>query len=102
MPAHLLAPCAQVLTSTSPEDQAAGLRTLLKMQCGDGLMHESVHVDNLKACTRKWFEVRWHAGPGRRDDGGQACRIVKSCVQFICKTPCMLRLILPNPPTCYP
>lgn len=57
MPAHLLAPCAQVLTSTSPEDQAAGLRTLLKMQCGDGLMHESVHVDNLKACTRKWFEV---------------------------------------------
>ena len=28
------------------------------MQCGDGLMHESVHVDNLTACTRKWFEVR--------------------------------------------
>ncbi|KAI7846176.1 hypothetical protein COHA_000346 [Chlorella ohadii] len=47
---------SEVLTSTSPEDQAAGLRTLLKMQCGDGLMHESVHVDNLKACTRKWFE----------------------------------------------
>jgi meiotically up-regulated gene 157 (Mug157) protein len=47
----------EVLTATTPEEKAAGLRTLLKLQCGDGLMHESVHVDNLKQCTRKWFEV---------------------------------------------
>lgn len=37
--------------------QARALRTLLKMQCQDGLMHESVHVDDLGQCSRKWFEV---------------------------------------------
>ncbi|EFN60034.1 hypothetical protein CHLNCDRAFT_49501 [Chlorella variabilis] len=42
--------------TNSPQDQAQGLRTLLKLQCGDGLMHESVHVDNTRQCTRKWFE----------------------------------------------
>ena len=46
----------EVLTASSPQDQAQGLRTLLKLQCGDGLMHESVHVDNTRQCTRKWFE----------------------------------------------
>lgn len=58
----------QVLTTTSPEEQATGLRTLLKMQCGDGLMHESVHVNDLKSCTRKWFEAR----EGRREGSGGA------------------------------
>eukprot|EP00887_Chlorella_sp_A99_P007759 scaffold20.g7759.t1 len=46
----------EALTATAPAEQAAGLRTLLKLQCGDGLMHESVHVDDLKRCTRRWFE----------------------------------------------
>ncbi|PSC74838.1 glycosyl hydrolase [Micractinium conductrix] len=46
----------EVLTASSPEEQAEGLKLLLKLQCGDGLMHESVHVDDLNQCTRKWFE----------------------------------------------
>ncbi|KAL4449424.1 hypothetical protein ABPG77_007068 [Micractinium sp. CCAP 211/92] len=46
----------EVLTASTPQEQADGLRTLLKLQCGDGLMHESVNVDDLKQCTRKWFE----------------------------------------------
>lgn len=46
----------EALTAPTPEEQAEGLRTLLKLQCGDGLMHESVNVDNVRACTRKWFE----------------------------------------------
>ena len=49
----------EALTAGSASEQAEGLRTLLKLQCGDGLMHESVHVDNLQQCTRKWFEVGW-------------------------------------------
>ncbi len=53
---------AQVLTASTPQEQADGLRTLLKLQCGDGLMHESVNVDDLKQCTRKWFEVRQLVG----------------------------------------
>ena len=53
----------EALTAGSASEQAEGLRTLLKLQCGDGLMHESVHVDNLQQCTRKWFEVGgWVAG----------------------------------------
>ena len=48
---------SEALTAATPEEQAAALRTLLKMQCGTGLMHESVHVDDLTKCTRKWFEV---------------------------------------------
>jgi meiotically up-regulated gene 157 (Mug157) protein len=31
------------------------LEYLLKMQCGTGSMHESVHVDNLSACSRPVF-----------------------------------------------
>lgn len=46
----------EVLTATTPEEKAEGLKTLLKLQCGDGLMHESVNVNDLKQCTRKWFE----------------------------------------------
>lgn len=26
------------------------------MQCGNGVMHESVHVTNTQQCTRTWFE----------------------------------------------
>ena len=36
--------------------QAGLLRDLLKMQCGNGLMHESVDVDSPMDCTRPIFE----------------------------------------------
>ena len=54
--AWALGTLSEALTSPTPEDRAEKLRLLLKLQCGDGLMHESIHVDNLKRCTRKWFE----------------------------------------------
>jgi hypothetical protein len=79
-PANHVWPMALVvqgLTSTTAEERADMLRTLLKLQCGNGLMHESgarlvlgcrefacprlppvlpaVNVDNLQACTRSWF-----------------------------------------------
>ncbi|EFN57713.1 hypothetical protein CHLNCDRAFT_142936 [Chlorella variabilis] len=50
-----LAIAVQGLTARSTEERAEMLRTLLKMQCGNGLMHESVNVDNLQSCTRTWF-----------------------------------------------
>lgn len=46
----------QGLTTNDAEDQAAILRSLLDMQCGNGLMHESIHVDHPIACTRPIFE----------------------------------------------
>lgn len=46
----------QGLTSASPEEQASTLRGLLDMQCGNGLMHESVDVNFPQACTRPIFE----------------------------------------------
>lgn len=38
--------------------QARIIKTMLKLQCGNGLMHESVSVSNLNSCTRPVFEVR--------------------------------------------
>lgn len=46
----------QGLTTNDAEDQAVILRSLLDMQCGNGLMHESIHVDHPVACTRPIFE----------------------------------------------
>lgn len=46
-------------TEPTPEGavhQAGLVRDLLKMQCGNGLMHESVDVDDPMACTRPIFE----------------------------------------------
>jgi meiotically up-regulated gene 157 (Mug157) protein len=39
-----LAIMVQGLTSSDPYEQAGLLQVLLRMQCGNGLMHESVHV----------------------------------------------------------
>ncbi|KAL4425793.1 hypothetical protein ABPG75_009809 [Micractinium tetrahymenae] len=50
-----LALSVQGLTATTAAERAEMLRTLLKMQCGNGLMHESVSVNDLNSCTRKWF-----------------------------------------------
>lgn len=47
---------SEALTSTSAQDKARHLIDLLKIQCNDGLMHESIDVDDLSKCTRKWFE----------------------------------------------
>lgn len=46
----------QALTSTNLEEQAKILKDLILLQCGNGLMHESVHVENLQQCTRPVFE----------------------------------------------
>ena len=54
--AWALGTLSEALTATTAEDRAEKLRLLLKLQCGDGLMHESIHVDQLNECTRKWFE----------------------------------------------
>lgn len=51
-----LALMVQGLTSSDPNEQAALLRVLLRMQCGNGLMHESVHVSAPRRCTRPHFE----------------------------------------------
>jgi meiotically up-regulated gene 157 (Mug157) protein len=36
----------QGLTSSDPYEKAGLLQVLLRMQCGSGLMHESVHVSS--------------------------------------------------------
>lgn len=36
--------------------RADAFRLLLEMQCGNGLMHESVNVNNVASCTRPIFE----------------------------------------------
>jgi len=54
--AWALGTLSEALTAMTAEDRAEKLRLLLKLQCGDGLMHESIHVDHLNRCTRKWFE----------------------------------------------
>jgi hypothetical protein len=51
-----LALAIQALTSDSAAERARVLSTMLKLQCGNGLMHESVSVDNPAACTRPIFE----------------------------------------------
>ena len=47
---------SEALTSTSTEAKVKHLLDLIKLQCNDGLMHESIHVNQLASCTRKWFE----------------------------------------------
>lgn len=51
-------PCyaVQALTTKDVAEQAYVLRTMLKLQCGNGLMHESVSTQNLDECTRPVFE----------------------------------------------
>ncbi len=44
------------LTTTDPAERVKQFRQLLKSQCGNGVMHESVNVDNPGSCTRPWFE----------------------------------------------
>ena len=56
--AWALGTLSEVMTAEGAEEQAEKLRLLLKLQCGDGLMHESIDVNNPKSCTRRWFEVR--------------------------------------------
>eukprot|EP00884_Botryococcus_braunii_P022907 jgi/Botrbrau1/92/Bobra.0022s0082.1 len=52
-----LAVMVQALTAQAPEEKVRLLQMLLHhMQCGDGLMHESVDVNNLNHCTRPDFE----------------------------------------------
>ena len=51
-----LAVMVDALTSDDAEKRANALRSLLKAQCGNGLMHESVHHSEGTACTREWFE----------------------------------------------
>ena len=51
-----ICPLAQGLTSKDPSERVGLLRQLLAAQCGDGMMHESVHVVNRMICTRPWFE----------------------------------------------
>jgi meiotically up-regulated gene 157 (Mug157) protein len=41
-----LAETVQGLTSSDPYEQAGLLQVLLRMQCGNGWMHESVHVSH--------------------------------------------------------
>jgi meiotically up-regulated gene 157 (Mug157) protein len=50
-----LATAVEALTSNSPMQQAELLRMLLKMAYGNGLMHESVHVNTLSSYTRPEF-----------------------------------------------
>ena len=51
-----LAVMVEALTSDDAEKRANALKSLLKAQCGNGLMHESVHHSEGSACTREWFE----------------------------------------------
>lgn len=56
--AWALGTLSEAFTEESPQGIIEKLLLLLKLQCGDGLMHESINVDNLTSCTRRWFEVR--------------------------------------------
>ena len=54
-------PLVQALTTANASLQADTMRRLLKMQCGNGLMHESVNVhmqsaDSAAGCSRPVFE----------------------------------------------
>ena len=51
-----LAVMVGALTTDDAAVKADAFRMLLRSQCGNGLMHESVAVDNGAACTRDWFE----------------------------------------------
>lgn len=54
--AWALGTLSEALTARTPQEQADKLRLLLKLQCKDGLMHESIHVNDPYKCTRRWFE----------------------------------------------
>jgi meiotically up-regulated gene 157 (Mug157) protein len=51
-----LAVMARALTAADASEAAQSIKFLLRMRCGDGLMHESVHVDQPERCTRPSFE----------------------------------------------
>lgn len=58
-PRHYVWPLAHMVAALTTRDaarQASLLRDLLGMQCGNGLMHESVDVRNRRRCTRALFE----------------------------------------------
>lgn len=46
----------RALTTDNVQEVATNIKYLLKMQCGNGVMHESVHVNDLSRCTRMDFE----------------------------------------------
>eukprot|EP01024_Parvocaulis_polyphysoides_P030517 TRINITY_DN2774_c0_g2_i1.p1 TRINITY_DN2774_c0_g2~~TRINITY_DN2774_c0_g2_i1.p1 ORF type:complete len:312 (-),score=59.73 TRINITY_DN2774_c0_g2_i1:381-1316(-) len=46
----------QALTSENSTEIADIVSQVLKTQCGNGLMHESVHASDVSNCTRTWFE----------------------------------------------
>jgi hypothetical protein len=46
----------EALTTDSVSEKVRVLRMLLKMQCGNGLMHESVAAEDPTRCTRPEFE----------------------------------------------
>jgi meiotically up-regulated gene 157 (Mug157) protein len=50
-----LALMVQGLTATAAQERAEMLQLLLKTQCSNGLMHESVNANNLSSCSREWF-----------------------------------------------
>jgi meiotically up-regulated gene 157 (Mug157) protein len=50
-----IALCVQALSAVSRAETAALYRTLLDIDGGTGLMHESVHVDEPRQFTRPWF-----------------------------------------------
>lgn len=60
--AWALGTLSELMTADTAEERAEKLRLLLKLQCKDGLMHESINVNNLDSCTRRWFEVSYKAG----------------------------------------
>jgi meiotically up-regulated gene 157 (Mug157) protein len=51
-----LAVMVDALTTADAGARVAALRALLRAQCGNGLMHESVSATDASACTREWFE----------------------------------------------
>eukprot|EP00889_Picochlorum_renovo_P001183 jgi/Picre1/28213/NNA_003619.t1 len=58
MPGYVwpLAMVTEALTDKSIEQRARIAKMLLQTQCGNGLMHESVHANRTTACTRPEFE----------------------------------------------
>ena len=57
-PGHVwpLAIMVGALTTDDPGARVTAFRQLLRAQCGNGLMHESVSASDTTACTRPWFE----------------------------------------------
>jgi meiotically up-regulated gene 157 (Mug157) protein len=57
-PGHVwpLSIMVEALTTDDPGARVTAFRQLLRAQCGNGLMHESVSALDATACTRPWFE----------------------------------------------